>query len=444
MNHLHAPLLALALGSTLGLATPALHAQEADPPPTTESATESSTESAPKAEPPQYLGTVDANAVYVRASAGETGTPLLKLDRGDNVVTVDLVGDWLKILPPEKTYLTFPKASLELGGREGTGRVVQAGYARYGSALTKQAYEPAARLTVGADVKVVGSDAESWYLAPPPGVYAYIRRQDVVPGGRVRVVAGPGGTLKIVPFDAGSDGSGGTPPTKPADDSASAFHPGARPTPSGSTPASRPAAPPVDAAVAQRLKGAEAAFESASTRPVGEQPIDRMLAEYQAVADASPAKGPTRQIAEYRIQVLQSRRAAQAELQAAMAAQRQGASTRQSLTAENQELAGRVEASAVKVYAAVGTLRPSSLQMGGRPLYRLTDPANGRTVVYVRSDDPQFAALSGQFVGVTGEVVDDAGMSLKYVTPTAVEAVDPARVGSSVAAQLAPQSVIGR
>ena len=394
--------------------------------------------SAPKAAPPQYLGTVQSNAVYVRAGAGEDRTPLVKLDRGASVVTVGLEGDWLKILPPEGTYLTFPKASVERRGGGDVGRVVKQGYARFGSAITKQAYDPAATLVPGADVRIVGGNDDSWYIAPPAGVYAYIRRQDVAPGERVSVVEQAGGGLKIVPYRPEQQ-SAMVPPKRPETEE---FHPGASPPRTvQSAPATRPASQPVDSAVVAQLKQAETQFMSASTRPIGEQPIDAMMGEYRKIADASPEKSPTRQIANYRLEVLKSRRDAQQELNAAMAAQQQGATTRQALGAEGQELQQRAAASNVEVYAAVGELRASSLQLGDRPLYRLTDPANGRTVVYVRSADPHLASMSGQFVGVRGDLVDDTRMNLKYVNADAVEPVEAAAVYKTVAARLAPASL---
>ena len=54
----------------------------------------------------------------------------------------------------------------------------------------------------------------------------------------------------------------------------------------------------------------------------------------------------------------------------------------------------------VKVYTAVGTLRTSSIQQGGQIMYRLTDPQTGRTVCYLRSDDPKYGTLLSQFIGV--------------------------------------------
>jgi hypothetical protein len=75
-------------------------------------------------------------------------------------------------------------------------------------------------------------------------------------------------------------------------------------------------------------------------------------------------------------------------------------------------------------------------------LYRLTDPANGRTIVYLRSADAEYAKNIGQFVGVKGDVVTDSQLSLKVITPTATEKVDQNLVHTKVTAQIVPPSLI--
>src|SRR5262249_19942312 len=106
------------------------------------------------------------------------------------------------------------------------------------------------------------------------------------------------------------------------------------------------------------------------------------------------------------------------------------------------ELEQRIKAADVQFYTAVGTLRTSSLQQGQQTLYRLTDPANGRTVVYIRSDDPKLGQFIGQFIGVKGEAVKDPPQALRYVTTTAFEQVNPAKIGQNVVAQITPPSMM--
>jgi hypothetical protein len=96
----------------------------------------------------------------------------------------------------------------------------------------------------------------------------------------------------------------------------------------------------------------------------------------------------------------------------------------------------------VKYYTAVGTLRPSSVQSGSTTLYRLTDPANGRTVVYIRTNDSKLGGMIGQFIGVRGEVTTDQQLSLRVVAPTLIEPVEQTKLYSNVAAQIIPPSLM--
>ena len=94
------------------------------------------------------------------------------------------------------------------------------------------------------------------------------------------------------------------------------------------------------------------------------------------------------------------------------------------------------------LYAAVGVVRSSSLQVARTPIYRLTDPQTGRTVVYVWGTDPKVATMLNQFVGIKGPLQTDPRLNLKVVTPNGVEAVDPAKVNTSVAAEVVPPSLL--
>jgi hypothetical protein len=75
-------------------------------------------------------------------------------------------------------------------------------------------------------------------------------------------------------------------------------------------------------------------------------------------------------------------------------------------------------------------------------LYRLTDPQTGRTVCYIRSDDPKYGSLLGQFIGVKGAVTPDATLNLKVVAPTEWATVDPNQLYRGVAAEIVPPSLL--
>ena len=70
------------------------------------------------------------------------------------------------------------------------------------------------------------------------------------------------------------------------------------------------------------------------------------------------------------------------------------------------------------------------------------DPANGRTVCYVRSDDGKMVTYMGKFIGVKGDIGTDAQLSLKVISPTDIALVDPAKVNHGVTASVIPPSMI--
>src|SRR5262249_44533571 len=140
-----------------------------------------------------------------------------------------------------------------------------------------------------------------------------------------------------------------------------------------------------------------------------------------------------RRIAEAKAAALKIRLKDREEFVAVKKQQDEMKQRQQALPAEREELEQRLKQTDIKVYKACGVLRPSSLQVGNSTLYRLTDPANGRTVVYIRSNDVKVATLMGQFVGVKGDVVNDTNLSLRVIEPTDFEPVDPTKLYSSVA-----------
>ena len=99
-------------------------------------------------------------------------------------------------------------------------------------------------------------------------------------------------------------------------------------------------------------------------------------------------------------------------------------------------------AKGVAIYTAVGELQTSSLQLGSKTLYRLTDPANSRTVCYLRSDDGKLISFMGKFIGVKGELATDPQLSLRVINMTEAVAVEPAKVNHGVTATVIPPSMI--
>jgi hypothetical protein len=111
------------------------------------------------------------------------------------------------------------------------------------------------------------------------------------------------------------------------------------------------------------------------------------------------------------------------------------------LRAEREAVEQRMMSN-VSTYTAVGTLQASTLQSGAGVLYRLTDPATGRTIVYIRSNDAKYAQLMNQFVGVRGSLRTDERLKMKIITPTDAEPVDQVKVNNTVIATITPPSML--
>src|SRR6478752_9162626 len=61
------------------------------------------------------IGTINADAVYVRSGAGDNYYPTMKLNTGTQVTVVGVKFDWLKVLPPEGSFCYVAKVYVEKG-----------------------------------------------------------------------------------------------------------------------------------------------------------------------------------------------------------------------------------------------------------------------------------------------------------------------------------------
>ncbi len=84
----------------------------------------------------------------------------------------------------------------------------------------------------------------------------------------------------------------------------------------------------------------------------------------------------------------------------------------------------------VGAYDAVGRLMASTIYDGrGLPrLYRLQDPATGRTIAYLRPDPRMnVTSMLGQVVGVTGSTNADPGLNVRILSPDRIDILTPRR-----------------
>jgi hypothetical protein len=401
--------------------------------------------------PYQFEGVINANSVYVHSGATENDYPTMKLDRGAHVKVVGIRFDWLKIIPPEGSFCYIAKAYTEKRGDGSIGRTTNALNVHIGSELNTLKIKVVKRLDADTDVQIIGEQDEYFKIKPPEGVYLYVDKQFVDP------------VRQIVVNSPASGASAGDASSLPAPDANSPLNPAATPAPAAATsatpdasmttntassqpavasaaPATQPADAVADAQAA--FDHLEATFATESGRPLEDQDPATLSAGYDKLAKGGALPDSLRRIAEYKAAVLKARADDRTQYLAVKKEQDEMKARVAALRAEREELETRVKQSEIKAYAAVGTLRPSSLQQGTQTLYRLTDPSTGRTVIYVRSDDAKLGALMNQFIGVKGTITDDQQLNLKFVAPTDAEPVDQSKLYTGVMAQIVPPSLM--
>ena len=402
----------------------------------------------------QFEGVVNAGAVFVRSGPGEGYYATQKLDKGASVTVVGIKFDWLKIVPTEGSFSYIGSVFVDRSGDGSVGRVNRNDVnVRAGSLLNAMKTTVQTRLNAGDEVQIIGKEDEYLKIKCPQGSYLYVSKEFVDP---VRAVSGdsnaPAPLLTETPTTQPAAVASATPtPTAPA----SPVKPAAPSIEVASAPTTQPAQASAGATTqpvaavpqpsAEDLFGQyEAEFDTVSKQPLADQDISKLTTEYQSIAKADGLSDTLRTVVQFRIETLQARSDSQAKLLEARKLEAQAAQKELALQAEQQELNERLKTEDVEIYTAVGTLQPSSLQLGGTLLYRLTDPATGRTVIYLRTDDSKVAGLMGQFVGVKGDASTDPQLALKVVEPSAIEPVDPAKVNTTVAAEFIPPSLLAR
>jgi SH3-like domain-containing protein len=382
-----------------------------------------------------FIGSINASAVFVRSGPRDDAYQTMKLDKGTEVTVIGIKFDWLKILPPPGSFAYVPKVYVERHGDGSVGRATREIIAKVGSDLNPLKIAPMAKVDEGDDVQIIGEADEYFKIQPPAGSALWVNKQFVDP---VRMVpdATPDNKNTMPIADSGSNT-----PAAPATPDASG---GPTTLPSGAE-AAAPATQPADEAAkaADQFDSLESDYAAATDKSITEQPVAELLSGYQALLKMDALPDSMRQIAEVRVATLKMRDEAKQEYLAFKETQDKTNERRKALAAEQEEIEARVKENSVTLYAAVGTLRTSSIQHAGATLYRITDPDTGRTVAYIRTSDSGPMALLGQFVGVKGTITNDDALNLKMIdNPTVVEAVDQTKVNSSVAAQILPPSLL--
>jgi uncharacterized protein YgiM (DUF1202 family) len=398
---------------------------------------------------------VNADNVYVRSGAGDNYYPTMKLNKGDKVVVIGEKFDWLKVVPPQGSFSYVGKHFIDKKDN-GVGIVNRENVnVRAGSTLNVMKTTVQAQLAPGQEVKILDEVEEYYKIAPPADAAVYVKK-DLVDVVRVmpqvanagaaqqqtapKAVETPTGAEKPA-AEAAAPGTG-VPldqPPAPTPEQIAAGNATTQPT---QVAAGNAAAPSTQPTAEVKFDKLEADFETASGKPIEQQPVAEMLKSYQTLIKDPQLPESMRRVADYRTQVLKARAEAREDFLAVQKKQEEAKVKIQALQAEREEIAQQIQKNDVKIYTAVGTLRTSSIQPGGGTLYRLTDPQNGRTVCYVRSDDPKYGGMIGQFIGVKGDLSTNPQLGLKVVAPTEVAEVDPNQLFRGIGAQIVPPSLL--
>lgn len=404
----------------------------------------------------QFKGKIKST-VFVRSGPSNNFYPTMKLDKGAEVTVVGIKYDWLKIAPPPGSFSYVPRAYVERRGDGKIGRVTNTLNVRAGSSENQIKTTVQTKLVEGQDVTIIGEQDEYFKIVPPEGAYLFVHQQYVQPEGKGKKARPEPKAPEAAPpiADAGSEpatGDAGDTATG-ADDDAEGAPEGEQPvTTADPSPETRPvgeatadAAPakPAAAAAAEQFRKLEADYAAASKQPVVDQPLEQLIEGYTALTTEGALTGNMKRIAQARLLALGMRADAREKLQAFRKGKAEMEERKRELEIEKLEIDERIAQTQVTLYSAVGVLRVSSLQQGPTTLYRLTDPGTGRTVVYLRSNDPKLPALLNQFVGVRGDVTTEPRLKMRTITPTATEPVDPSKVNNTVIATITPPSMIG-
>jgi uncharacterized protein YgiM (DUF1202 family) len=397
-----------------------------------------------------FEGKINSNAVYVRSGPSENFYPTLKVDKGAAVTVVGIKYNWLKIEPPAGSFSYVAKAYVQRHG-DGTEGVVTKDATpnvRAGSDLNAMKTTVQTKLQPGQHVKILGEQDEYFKIEPPTGSYVYVDARFVDAVRRVgdtSVAQTPkkaDEAVPMTPVEGGADIAKTETPSTPIEPLPGTGNPADA---TGTQVAGGPTTKPSEAApaVAVKFEELEAKFKDASGKPLVDQPLEDLTTGYTALGSEQGLTKPMRRVVDARLAALKVRTEARESYVILKKNQQEMEQKTVALTAEREELQERIKQNDVKVFTAVGTLRTSSLQLGGGTLYRLTDPETGRTVVYIRTTDTTIPTFINQFIGVKGELSGDPALNLKVINaPTGAEAVDPTKVNGSVAAQIIPPSLL--
>lgn len=369
-----------------------------------------------------FIGQTNTGGVLVRSGPGDTYYPTMRLNQGTELTVVGIHLDWLKIVPPEGSFCYVAKLYVDRYGDGSAGRINRDDVnIRAGSDLNDSILTPAVKLSRGQDVKILGEKDEYFKIAPPANAYVYVNKKFVTP---VREIGPVVVRDRRLP-SGDSDGPG-------------------EQIAGGST--TRPVQPPStqEAAVARAL----AKFEELQQRekalaemPLQDVPVEQILADYQALANGGLLPADKQGIVADRLAKLPGLVQQKQNDLANITARKTAGERIKALGAEGEELKERLADGPV-LYAALGELQVSTVQLDGTQMFRLVDPESKRTVCYIRGDQQKVGRI-GRLVAVNGAQSTDPrlGDRMRIITVTEVVDVNRNQLYKTVVAEMMPISL---
>jgi len=390
----------------------------------------------------QFTGQINAPAVPVYSGPSNNYYITSKLDKGAPVTVVGIKFDWLKIVPPEGSFSVIAKNLVTKEADGKTGRINGDNVnVRAGSSLVPVKITVQCKLQKGDVVEIKDEDDAYYHIKPPPEAYLYVQQKFVDPVKQINAPQVAENTKAPERLDPPApkkiETAKADEKVELIDGNASANRNVIELKPA---PTTQPLAA-VPVAVEAEFDRLEAQFAGLAGKPLDAAPIPELLAGYEGLLKNDHLPASMRRVAQAKAAALRIKAQARTELLALRKADDETSAKLAALAAEREQLKQKL-ADGVIAYTAVGLLQPSTLQNGSQTLYRLVDPANGRTLCYVRSNNARFGTFLEKFVGIKGELVSESTLTVKALIATDVAAVDPADISRKISAQIIPPSIL--
>ncbi|MEZ6190209.1 MAG: hypothetical protein R3C45_02855 [Phycisphaerales bacterium] len=408
-----------------------------------------------------FTGVVIQNQTDVRAGAADRYYRVGELNKGQLVQVDEVIAGWNKIVPPEGFYSYISKAFVDAKGDGSTGVVNSDRSKVYAADVNGPAgsYRVQAILNSGDGVQIVAEEGSHYKIVAPTNAYVYL------PPGSVRralaMETAPAEPAEAEPAD-----------TEPVEEPKPEVKPEAKPEPKPepvavapvvveptpepvveapaepaptvielNPPAPAEAEPVADSSSEQALndmlggetkteapapvtiaEGAsldelEKSFKATKELPVEEKPLAEMIAGYEALQAGGELSPANAVLVKNRLIVLRHEQNIAEGLAVIAKAN------------EPQPEPAPDDSDKPVTYDAVGRLLASSVYDGKTlpRMFRLTDPATGRAVAYIRADGP-VASIGhlGKLVGVVGKSAYDPDLKLKVITVKRIDTLEAA------------------